>query len=157
MQTIVLSKRWSDLWTLVNTLDINFERDFGDPSRYNDFEKFVDGALSSNGSSNIKRFLLSCPRMSYYLPASGCFSSVKSLYLWVHYHDLPDIENLITNSCSVLEELEISGSIGLFPDDDTDDMYYFNISAPKLKRLIMDFFFDADRGLVICSIKRHKA
>ncbi|XP_061993485.1 F-box/FBD/LRR-repeat protein At2g26030-like [Rosa rugosa] len=143
VKTIVLSKRWNKLWNSVNTLDIDYIRDFGG-TLYVDFVKFVDGALSVHDWSNIKKFRLSCPgvfygdddydRIIYVLPTSGCFSSLKSLNLLLLYQYSPSIEKLITNCCPVVEDLEIRGDIML-----PHDISIFNISAPNLKKLTVDF------------------
>lgn len=147
VRTTFLSTRWrSNLWTFVNTFDIDHQRDFADMP-YNDFANFVSGALSVHGLSNIKNFRLSCHgilaikeglfRICYDLPTSGCFSSLRSLYLGVVDHDYTDIEKLINKCCPVLEELELGGSIRI-----PGNRSHFNISALKLKRLTMDFYFN---------------
>lgn len=113
---------------------------------YNDFASVVNGALSVHSLSNIEIFRLSCRgilamkeglfRICYDLPTSGCFSSLRSLYLWVVDHDSTDIEKLINKCCPVLEELKLGGSIRI-----PGNISHFNISALKLKRFTMDFYF----------------
>ncbi|XP_078162901.1 F-box/FBD/LRR-repeat protein At1g78750-like [Carex rostrata] len=68
VRTCILSKRWTDLWTSTDTLNLDFGRlNFGNFDRENRFMRFIHGVLNRRGFSPLDKFKL---RWNYYLTRS---------------------------------------------------------------------------------------
>ncbi|KAM2186095.1 hypothetical protein ACFX1Q_031020 [Malus domestica] len=114
-----------------NVVELDFELCQSHYNQYREFE--LPQSLFTCRTLTVLKLSSNC--ITYAPPTSGCFPSLKFLYVTVHYPDTDSIEKLIS-CCSILENLNIDGILRC------DVVSNIHISVPTLKTLSINLSVD---------------